>query len=705
MWVSVAGRNDDTQGAPVCSCRQSHVSKFYLDNHVSIGYAYAVMPSLVTCCAAVINAGMIRSVPLLLLISFLLCGCGLMAKDTDKGAAAADAPAGTAQEWTGNPVPYTVKFEVRNGPDSLADKMKDLSQLEELRKEPPDSMLGLERRARQDQETAVKLMQSQCYYDGEASLAYDEVAKPVLVTLTMNPGPRFSVGKADIIYEPKPDLPKSFLHRTRVTGFWGLEKEPIPDPKFPDHIPGVVIGEPITATEMLDAVKKVPSELQSRGYPLAKVTESLYTLDRQEKKLNAQITIDPGPPAYMGKVNITGAGKVNESYLQRLVPWKPGEEPWDDELLQDYANSLRATGLFRQVEARPDIKALEHTKEGIAILPTEIELKEGAEHSVGFSARYDTDTGFGVEGTWEHRNLFHNGEKLRLDAPISQEQTGLKAHFEKPAFIDRQQRLLTDMAALWENSDAYQQETLKGEIGINRRLARQWSGGLSFLIEGGYLKDNEHDKQGYEVISPRGGIRYDGRNNRMNPSKGTLLELKLQPFTGYYEEEFSAFAGTITAAGWYAPLGTKPDGTIDDKLVLAARVEAGAMPGSTELRTIPASLRYFTGGAGTVRGYPYQSIGPEDSEGDPLGGRSYQVVNLEARYMVAENIGIVPFLDGGMVYKEEYPEIFGEMDWGLGLGFRYYTPIGPVRLDLATPLQPKDGDPPVQFYISIGQSF
>lgn len=641
---------------------------------------------------------------LLLLLAALLCGCGLLAKDTDQGAAAADAENGKQSEWQGDPVPYKVNIRVQGGPDFLAGKMKDLSQLIQLEKEPPDSMLGLERRARQDSETAVKLMESQCYYDGEAKISYDEASKPVTVTLTLIPGPIYTVGKAEIIYKPRPDVPQAFMNRTRVTGFWGLETEKLPAPKFPAEIPGIEVGKPVVAKDVLDAVEKIPMELQRRGYPLAKVVDSLYTLDKPERKLNAVITIDPGKPAYMGRVNIKGAGNVHESFLERLVPWTPGEEPWDDGLLQDYANRLRASGLFRQVEARPDIKRLS-ADEKVVVLPVEVELTPGPQRSVSASARYDSDTGFGVEGTWEHRNLFGNGEKLNLDAPISQQLAGLKAHFEKPAFIDRDQRLLLDAAALWENTDAYQQELLRGEAGINRRLARNWSAGISLFSEGGYLKDNEHDKKPYFVISPRGGARYDGRNNRMNTSKGTLIELKLKPFSGYYEEEFGAFAGDLSLSAWYPPLGRKPDGEIDDTVVLAGRFEAGAMPGSTSLRSIPASLRYYTGGAGSVRGYAYQSIGPRDSEGDPLGGRSYQVVNLEARFMVAENIGIVPFLDGGMVYRDQWPEITGDMDWGTGLGFRYYTPIGPVRLDVATPLHRIDDDPPVQFYISIGQSF
>lgn len=648
---------------------------------------------------------------LIIIYASCLCACGLItAKDTDQGAAAADQGANGEQVWAGDPVPYKVDIRVKDGPDFLAGKMKDLSQLEQLQKEPPDSMLGLERRAMQDKETAVKLLNSQCYYDGSANLDIEENAKPVQVILTMLPGPQFTVGEANVSYIPKPEIPEAFKNRTRITGFWGLEKEHLPPPEFPDKIPGVEIGKPIVADDMLAAVAKIPDSLQKCGYPLAKVTESLYTLNKPDHKLNANITVDPGPPAVMGDVIFKGDKTVSQAYLRKLLPWRVGKEPWDAALLEDYANTLRALGLFSSVEAKPE-EAQAHVDEdkkyqGAVIVPTVVELVEGPPRSVSASLRYDSDTGLGVEGTWEHRNLFGSGEKLYLDLPISQQESGLKAHFEKPAFPDRDTRLLIDGAALYEDTDAYQQKSIKGQVGLEHRLSRQWTASVSLYGEGGSLKDNEHDEKPYAVVSPRAHVKYDGRNNRLNPTSGTEVDLHLKPFKGYYDkDEFGAYAGSLALTGYYAPLGRKPDGKIDDTVVLAARAEAGAMPGSTSLHTIPASLRYFTGGAGSVRGYAYQSIGPKDSEGDPLGGRSYKVVNLEARFMVAENIGIVPFLDGGMVYKEEWPDLFGETYWGTGLGLRYYTPIGPVRLDVATPLHRIDGDPPVQFYISIGQSF
>lgn len=638
---------------------------------------------------------------------FMLCGCGLAGKNTDSGLAGEAPAAKAAQEWQPEPVPYKVEIEV-DGPHFLKDRMKAASQLIQLNKEPPDSILALERRARLDRETALKLLQSQCYYDGEASYDIDERTKPVRVTLRLVAGPIYTVGHADVQYEPKPVIPEAFEHRYRDTGFWGLAKQYLPPPSFPKTVPGIEAGKPVVADDMLAAVESIPDELRKNGYPFAKLEKSVYTLNRAERHLNADITINPGLPAVMGGINFRGDKTVSQSYLRSLAPWQPGKECWDDLLLDEYANSLRALGLFRRVEAKPgsgqEGRAADEY-EGALVVPADIDLVAGPPRSVSFGARYDSGTGFGVAGSWEHRNFFGSGEKLRLDAPISQEERGIKAHFEKPAFFDRDNRLLLDGALLWEDTEAYEQQLARASAGVERHLARNWWGSLGFFAEGGYLKDNEHERRDYEVLSPRANLRYDGRNNRLNPSQGMETELNIKPFYGFYEEDFGAFAATLMLAGYYAPLGRKNDGKIDDSLVLAVRAEGGAMPGASSLRAIPSSLRYYTGGAGSVRGYAYQAIGPRDSEGDPLGGRSYQVVNLESRFMVAKNIGIVPFLDGGMVYKDEYPRIFGAMDWGAGLGFRYYTPVGPIRLDMAAPFHYIDGDPPVQFYVSIGQSF
>ena len=443
------------------------------------------------------------------------------------------------------------------------------------------------------------------------------------------------------------------------------------------------------------------------------MTQSRYTLDPEKRQVNADITIDPGPPALMGRIDVKGNAGVNAAYLQRLALWVPGEEPWDAELVDDYANNLRGLGLFRSVDIRPQEELLAknnaaangaptRNKDGVPVLPLEVTVAELPFRSVGGSARYDTDTGLGVEGFWEHRNLFDNGEKLVVSAPIATQVQGIKAAFEKPAFLVREQRLLASGSTLRENTEAYKSTAASASAALERRVSRFWWASLGAGGQSGSIKENDKSEQFYGYIGPRASVRRDSRNNILNPTSGSEITVKANPNTGFYGESFTVMAGSLEASGYYAPF--HKDGRPDDKLILAGRVEAGAMSGAA-LRNIPGSLRYYAGGAGSVRGYPYQSVGPEDKNGDPLGGRSFQEISLEARYKITDDVGIVPFLDGGMVYRDEVPRIIGDMDWGAGIGLRYFTPIGPLRLDVATPLRPRDGDPPIQIYVSIGQSF
>lgn len=650
---------------------------------------------------------------LALLLLLQLSGCGLLSAKVEDPHEQQEQESLEAA-WRGDPVPYTLRIKVKDGPSSLEGRMKSVSQLEQLAKEPPDSMLALERRTRADVETAVKLLHSQCYYEGTAGFSFDEEAKPIRVTLTLTAGPRYTLGRADVSYEPPPDVPEYFKTREREVGFWGLETKTMPPPSFPASVPGVTVGQPVVADTLLNAVAELPEKLRTQGYPLAEVSQSRYTLDPEKRQVNADIVIKTGPPALMGSVDVKGNQGVNSSYLQRLTPWTPGEEPWDDELMDDYANRLRGLGLFRSVEIHPQEEALAQKnaaatngvtakgKDGVPVLPLEVTVAELPFRSVGGSARYDTDTGLGVEGFWEHRNLFDNGEKLVVSAPVATQVQGIKAAFEKPAFLVREQRLLASASALRENTEAYKSTAGSASAALERRVSRLWWASIGAGGQSGSIKENDKSEQFYGYAGPKASVRRDSRNNILNPTRGSEIILKANPYSGFYGESFTVMAGSLEASGYYAPF--RKDGRPDDKLVLAGRVEAGAMSGAA-LRNIPGSLRYYAGGAGSVRGYPYQSVGPQDKNGDPLGGRSFQEISLEARYKITEDIGLVPFLDGGMVYRDEVPRIIGDMDWGTGIGLRYYTPIGPLRLDVGTPLQPRDGDPPIQIYVSIGQSF
>jgi translocation and assembly module TamA len=139
-------------------------------------------------------------------------------------------------------------------------------------------------------------------------------------------------------------------------------------------------------------------------------------------------------------------------------------------------------------------------------------------------------------------------------------------------------------------------------------------------------------------------------------------------------------------------------------MVIAARAKLGSIAGA-DTDSVPASERFYAGGGGSIRGYGYQQVGPVDSNGDPTGGRSLFEVGLETRFRVWGPIGLVTFVEAGDVYESVYPAPFQSVLVGAGFGLRYFTAVGPIRVDLAFPLDRRPGDDPFQFYVSIGQAF
>lgn len=188
----------------------------------------------------------------------------------------------------------------------------------------------------------------------------------------------------------------------------------------------------------------------------------------------------------------------------------------------------------------------------------------------------------------------------------------------------------------------------------------------------------------------------DTRDDRLNPTKGYRFMINAKPtYETYRGTFFSSFEGAITG---YQALGA------DDRFVLAGKLAGGTIIGGDELSDIPATRRFFLGGGGTVRGYGYQEISPRNGDDKLLGGRSYMAASAEVRIGITETIGIVPFIDVGTVSTDEVPD-FKDIRAGAGVGLRYATPFGPLRLDVAVPLDKYPGGTSFGVYAGIGQSF
>ena len=614
-----------------------------------------------------------------------ISGCGLM-RESSGPQSSVQAPFIESE-----PLPYDVEIRVENLPDGqsaqpLRSGMEASSQLILLKDKLPDGVLGLMRRAHADRDSAVKLLRSLGYYDGSADAVVVEPEQEggkAHVILTLFAGALYSIGKTELLFQPELiPLPQD-LGRGRPV---------------PKSIDGLESGQPATARSVLDAVDRLPGEFHKAGYPWAKTTATRNILDRTAKTLDVEVTIDAGTPAVMGDVAVSSDTAVSPDYIKMQSTWRKGAV-WNEDRIARYREHLQKLGLFRAVDIKPVPQESAIPVEGGSHveLPVLVEVQDANFRTVGASARYSTDTGFGIQGEWQHRNFFGAGEKLTVKAPFAQDKRGLQVDFEKPDFLQRGQKLLAGASVFDEDTDAYDTKGQNAYVGLERRLSRTWWASARLFGETGRVSRNGEDEKDYRYVSTIFNVRRDTRDHFINPTSGTKIELEAAPTTGYYDGNFSGVSTKLTASAYWAPFDS-------DELVLAGLYSVGSFF-AVDLGNIPPPLRFYCGGGGSVRGYSYQAIGPKDRWGDPRGGRSFQVVNLEARFKVTKEIGIVPFVDGGMVYSDEMPDLLQDFQWAAGLGLRYYTAIGPVRFDVAVPLDKKHDDKGYQFYISIGQAF
>jgi translocation and assembly module TamA len=614
----------------------------------------------------------------------LLGGCETLFSD-DGEAPPTTASGENGEEESEPGLDYSVEILGVEDPD-LKGLLEKSSQLIVLIERPPATLGGVRRRAEGDLERFDATLGSEGYYAATASFQIDEDATPetgqdaapgteddaapLVVRVSVDPGPAYKLSEVTVLY---PDSLAEVSNLPRDAE--GLDLE---------------IGMRARAVAILTAQNNLILNLKNLGYPFAKITDRKTTIRHDEAVMRVAFEADPGPLAHFGAVSIAGTEEVDEDYVQALLTWQDGER-YSQDAIDETRRELLRSGLFASAKVN---QATEVDGEGR--LPVAIDVLEARHRSVGFGAKYSTGEGVGGEAFWEHRNLLGRGERLRVTATAAQIEQQLDGAFRKPNFLQRDQALLANLAVRHANTDAFDEVSAASFAGLERPLGEDWTvtGGLAneYLV----IEDDDGERT-FLLFGVPGAARRDTTDNLLNPSKGTRLTLSLTPWVGTLDEGLTWLNGFTSGSAYYA---------IDDeaRFVLAGRGKLGVIVGE-DTAALPANKRFYAGGGGSVRGYEFQKVGPLDDDDDPLGGRSVVEVGAEVRARVTESVGLVPFIDGGMVYDDAYPDFSEEILWAAGLGVRYFTAIGPVRFDLAFPLNGRDVDDSYQFYISIGQAF
>ena len=539
-------------------------------------------------------------------------------------------------------------------------------------------------RAKEDEALAVRLMKSLGYYDGTAISVVETIpGKPgdparLRATLTASPGRLYTLSSVDI-----------------VAGA-------VTPPDLLTHNLPIKVGDPIEAARIEGAEANVSLVLPQQGYPFVKVGERDILLDDQAPKATGAYTlpVDTGPRSSFGALTTTGDEVFKLDHLNVFPRFDQGDL-YDSRLTDDLRDALVATGLFRSVAVEPQ-RTGRTNPDGTEAVDLLVRQTKGPPRSLAGSAGYSTGQGFKAEGSFTHRNLFAPEGALIATIVAGTQEQGLSGSFRRSNAGKRDKTFTATAALSHSNYDAFNAFTGTLSARWSYDSTPIWQKRFTYYYGGELVGTNESvydfargddTRRTYGIAALPGQVMWDTSDSLLNPTKGYRLKLNVSPETSV-SGGVRPYVRTMIEGTYYYPASPS--------LVIAGRLRAGSIQGISRDDLAP-SRRYYGGGGGSVRGYGYQRLGPFDPNGDPVGGRSLNEFALEARYRFG-NFGIVPFVDGGNSYESSMPK-GSDIKLGAGIGGRFYTNFGPLRFDVATPLNKRPGDAKVALYISIGQAF
>lgn len=589
--------------------------------------------------------------------------------------------------------------EVRGlDPLNLTDEFNSLSALKEGGGKAANAT-QVNARAKEDEQLALRLMKSLGYYDGTAISTIETAPAAegqtgngrLRAIVSATPGTLYTLGS--ITVNAGPTVPPDLVRR---------------------ELP-LRVGDPIEAARVQGAEANVSLKLPQQGYPFVKVGDRDVLLDEATHKGDYTLPVDTGPRSSFGALRTEGDPVFDLEHLNVFPRFDRGQL-YDNRLKDDLREALVATGLFGSVGVEP-VRTGVPGPDGTEVVDLLVRQTKGPQRSLAGSGGFNTGEGLKVEGSYTHRNLFPPEGALILTAVAGTQQRGASATFRR-ANAGRRDRTVSLTAALnYQSYDAFNAYTgtIAGRIAYDstpiwqKTFTYAFGFELTGTAEEAYDFDRgERRRRTYGIFALPGQAVFDRSDDLLNPTKGYRLKLNVSPETSV-SGGVRPYARTMVEATGYFP--------VSDSLVIAGRARAGSIFGIDRDDLAP-SRRYYGGGGGSVRGYGFQRLGPvepvtvltpdEDGNVDlgdlrPVGGRSINEFSIEARYRFGD-FGIVPFIDGGNAYESSLPK-GSDLRFGAGIGGRVYTNFGPLRIDVATPLNPRPGDGKIALYISIGQAF
>ncbi|UZF93064.1 autotransporter assembly complex protein TamA [Bosea sp. NBC_00550] len=613
-------------------------------------------------------------------------------------------------------LPYKLDFDLGDaeGAKALTRTLQDASLLYRLRQDAPPDGETLARRMAADFNPLIDALWSQGYFNADVALVVDGVSLTVAVE------PNATLIRALEAHRNRDAVP--IIVKVRPGKVFGLRKidvverdEPGP-PAIADplKVSKLKEGDPATSAALRSAQAALVDYMRAQSRPLAKMVEFRPVVDHATGIMDVTYVLDPGPLAGFGDITIGQTDEIPPEVVRSFIYLEPGD-PYSPKALADTRRSIATIPAVGSVRIREGDKL-----DSAGNLPIFVEVTERPKRLLGFSARYSTIDGPAVKTYWEHRNLFGGAERLRLEGSIflapridgtkiqsfgdfNESDIGARFGFSfiKPALGGSRYDWLLDGVATRERVGTnryggYTARYANVTTAIRHRFSDTFSVQAGIEVERGQTSDvlGEID---YTLVGIPLSVRYDSTDSLLDPTRGFRAIASFTPYPTFLGSTVGIYQTKGAVSAYYAL-------DEDARYVLAGRVGFGSISGAS-LDEIPATRRFYAGGGGSVRGYAYRSLAPLGPYGQLIGGRSLLELSAEARIKITDTIGIVPFFDAGTAFESSFPDGKQKLQMAAGLGLRYYTGIGPIRVDVAAPLNPRKGDKPVALYVSIGQAF
>ena len=633
-------------------------------------------------------------------LSALLLAALLAAPPAAKAASAPTsaqaAPALTGQDTAATREP-ALRYETRlspTGDSDLDDQLAEASRLKALAADSPVDAFGLVARAGAESRPLEDVLRAGGWWAPliEIRIAGEAASTPGLAERI---AARFPLGgEAAVPVEVRIDTgPRYTLRRIALRPAQPADANPISALGAP---PGLAEGDPARTDPILDAEAALIERLRRAGHPLASVVDREVTVDHDATRMDVVWTLAAGPRTSFAVPAITGETAVNPALTARVAGRLEGE-PFSPQRLERARRDLLALGAFDTVRARAADRL-----DAAGRLPVTFAVTDRPRNAAGVTLAYETSYGVSGRVYYERRNLFGNAETLRLEAEVSRLGNGIEfadsnyragATLRRPGLFGGRTSWVTEAYGVRERLFAYDRDAFVAATLLEHPLGDHW------LLRGGPTFENgrvgrDGSMPPFMLFGVVFGARYDTTDSLLDPRRGLRADATAIPYADLLET-----GGFVRATG---TLRTYFDLRGDGGSVVALRGTLGSLLGAD--RDVPADKRFYAGGGGSVRGYGFQRIGPRDANGRPIGGSSLVEGSAELRQRVRGNFGVVGFVDAGSVGVLEAPD-FSDLRIGAGLGLRYATAIGPLRLDVGVPLNREPGDSRYGVYVGLGQSF